>query len=152
MASEAECRPKAGEECSQHGGARAAHGSQCEPLPAPNRAQILTLRRRREVNALFARGTRFRGRLLTIVVASTSEPRPRCLFVVGRKVGKAVVRNRVRRRLRECYRLLLPRVAADSQVAFVARPDAATATWTQLAREMSALLERAGVLEHNGCG
>lgn len=72
-------------------------------------------------------------------------------IVVSRKVGNAVVRNRVRRRLREGLRALMhertprPRpVAADLIV--IARPEAAGADYHALRRALAKALERAGFL------
>jgi ribonuclease P protein component len=69
------------------------------------------LTRRSEYLAV-ARGRRIRrsGFLLQAVQSATSEPRPaRIGFTVTRKTGGAVVRNRIRRRLKEAIR-----VAADA--------------------------------------
>jgi len=67
--------------------------------------------------------------------------------VVSRKVGKAVTRNRVRRRLREAFRALLsqrgPRERpAGTDVVIIARPEAATANYAQLKSALVRALER----------
>ncbi len=107
--------------------------------------KLVTLRRQREIDALFRGGRRLRGRLLMAVVLPRPEEGPRALFVVGRKVGGAVVRNRVRRRLREAYRAAVGRFQRPIDVALVAHPPAAEATYQQLAAELAELLAKAGV-------
>ena len=62
-------------------------------------------------------------------------------FSVSRKVGNAVVRNRIRRRLRECFRPLLGDVKPGLYV-FVARPSAAKATFQSLQRDVRYLLKK----------
>lgn len=69
-----------------------------------------------------------------------------CGFVVSKKVGNAVTRNRVKRRMREYLRLLLPRLKHGMYV-FSARPAAADASYQQLAVDMQRLLERMGVFK-----
>lgn len=72
-------------------------------------------------------------------------------IVVSRKVGNAVIRNRVRRRVREGLRALLrerrPKqspVKADMIV--IARPEAAGADYHLLRRALATALERAKFL------
>jgi ribonuclease P protein component len=65
---------------------------------------------------------------------------------VGRRVGGAVVRNRVRRRLRELARRRLGRVAPGWDLVIAARAPAATATSAALGAELDRLLARAKVL------
>ena len=72
-------------------------------------------------------------------------------FSVSKKVGVAVVRNRTKRRLRECVRPLLERMSGGLYV-FVARPSAAEQSFAQLNRQVGQLLTRAGTLaapDHN---
>ncbi|MEX5635495.1 ribonuclease P protein component [Parafrankia sp. FMc2] len=57
---------------------------------------------------------------------------PRAGFSVGRRVGNAVVRNRVRRRLREQTRLRLSSLPRGTAVLIRALPSAAGATSAEL--------------------
>ena len=70
----------------------------------------------------------------------------RCAFVVSRRVGHAVVRNRVKRRLRAAARALLPRLASGWDLSFSARPAAARATWEELRGAVEETTRRAGLL------
>ncbi len=62
-------------------------------------------------------------------------------FSVSRKVGNAVVRNRTKRRLRECFRPLLGDVKTGLYI-IIARPSAAKATFQSLQKDVRSLLKR----------
>jgi ribonuclease P protein component len=70
--------------------------------------------------------------------------RTRYGFAVGRRVGKAVERNRVRRLLREAARLTPVRPGAD--IVLIARPAAAGAGYTEVRAAVTELLRRARLL------
>src|SRR5262245_4176761 len=65
----------------------------------------------------------------------------------GRKLGSAVVRNSVRRRLRSVLRELDPLMARGWDVLIVARADAANAQQSDLHAALRQLLRGAGMLE-----
>ena len=69
---------------------------------------IESLRSRADFDAVARRGRARRHRLFTIRVRRNGLGRVRCGFAVSRRVGGAVVRNRVRRRLRQLMRALPP--------------------------------------------
>jgi ribonuclease P protein component len=66
---------------------------------------------------------------------------PRLGFSVSTKVGGAVVRNQVKRRLREaCGEWLASNAGEPVDIVVVARPDAAKATFADLRNDLVALL------------
>lgn len=71
-------------------------------------------------------------------------PLTRCGFSVGKKIGKAVVRNKVKRRLREITRVTPIKTGWD--IVFIARPGTAAASFADLERVITGLLGHARLL------
>jgi len=84
--------------------------------------------------------------LLTLNAAPSRRRVSRSGFVVAKRFGKAVDRNRARRRVREAVRLAYGRVAAGWDLVFVLRsPDLLTIEFLELQAVVEQLLRRAGV-------
>jgi len=107
--------------------------------------------RRLTLSSEFARvkgqGTAERGRFLVLGALKVKEETSfRAGFVTPKHIGGAVVRNRVRRRLRNIVRTTQPQLRAGLWLVVVARPHAAKATHEQLRDEWLRLAERASIL------
>ncbi len=59
-------------------------------------------------------------------------------ITTGKKIGKAVTRNRCRRLIREAYRLISPQIKGTWDIVFVARTRTATASMPQVKKAMTA--------------
>jgi ribonuclease P protein component len=108
------------------------------------------MRHKRDFAAAIRGGKRF-GRPLMVghlAVRAGLDELPRVGFVVSRAVGPAVVRNRVRRRLRHLAAGYLHSLPRGSLLVLRANPQAATARQADLAAELDvivrALLRRQG--------
>lgn len=104
-----------------------------------------TLRRRADFDAVMRSGTARSHRILVLRWRHTDRAETRVGLSAPRSIGGAVVRNRVRRRLREIVRERLADIGAGYDLLLIARPDAANASFAELRSAWATLLERAGI-------
>ena len=99
---------------------------------------VRQLRKRAEFLAV-RRGEKRRGRLFLLEVLERGDDAPpRVGYTVTRKVGNAVQRNRIRRRLREAVRLTAAGdMAAGSDYVIVGRGEILSAPFDQMTGELS---------------
>lgn len=109
-------------------------------------SKLQTLRRQRDIEKLFSKGQRFRGDYIRLVIRIRSGEGLRILLVADRHVGKAVVRNRFRRRMRHAMRELRSELQMGCDIAIVGLPLAADAAFADLVDELRTGLGRSNLL------
>ncbi len=101
------------------------------------------LRKNRQFQYVYHKGKSCACREL--VLLHVRNPRLQVGFSVSRKVGNSVMRNRVKRRLREQFRLMMPRLRTGLYV-IVAREGAAKADSRALGAALHQMLRRQGLI------
>lgn len=96
---------------------------------------------------LYSKGKSAASPALAVYVRPNNHRKSRLGITVGAKVGKAVRRNRVRRRIREAYRIHEEAMAPGFDMVVVARVRAAHAPYGEIERDLLRLLDRLGVYE-----
>ena len=105
------------------------------------------LRQATEFTRVRKEGKSIRGELLTLAFLKDAERVPaRAGFVTSRRVGDAVVRNRIRRRLREIVRKHQHQLVNGSWIITIALGRASGARFAELEGEWLRLAERASIL------
>lgn len=104
------------------------------------------LRRAADFQQVRARKRSWANSLLVLNTAANELGQPRLGVVVSRRVGNAVVRNRVRRRIREAVRLRLVDLTPSCDLVFLARAPSAAAEWSTLRGAVDELLRRARLI------
>ena len=105
------------------------------------------LAKRRDFASVFSQGRTWASQLLVLRAGANGLDYSRYGFIVSKRLGKAVARNKVRRRLREGARALLTRPGWD--IVISARTAAAQADYHELKRAVASLLARASILAAN---
>ena len=96
---------------------------------------------------LYAKGGCVAGRYLVLYCRRIGLEENRVGLPVSKKLGGAVVRNRARRRLRECYRLNEHLLRPGYDIVFVARTKTAYLKSTDILSYMKKHLKEAGVID-----
>ena len=108
-----------------------------------------TLKKARDFDRVFRQGRSVVGQEIILYVLRRPRPGRRVAFCVSKKLGPAVVRNRMRRRLREVYRLNREKLANRCDLILLARPATMKAPFQALERTFLHLAGRAGVLRED---
>ncbi|MGA7239031.1 MAG: ribonuclease P protein component [Bryobacteraceae bacterium] len=106
----------------------------------PKRVRIL---RSKDFRKVYDEGSRFSGSLFAAFCLRNADGGgPRIGFTVPRAVGKAVARNRIRRRVREAVRLELERLNPQWSIVINPRRKTLEASTEEIRREVERLFRR----------
>jgi ribonuclease P protein component len=100
------------------------------------------LRSGTEFRRVFAQGIRLEGAFFLLVAMENGRGYSRLGLAASRRVGGAVTRNRVRRLLRETFRLNRSAEARGFDLVLVPRSDMVTSTRSEVEREYRKRLRR----------
>jgi ribonuclease P protein component len=105
------------------------------------------LRSKADFTATIREGRRARGRALRLTARENGLAHNRYGFAIARRNGGAVVRNRIKRRLREIVHQLPMHQGQD--VLITAMDGSATASFKQLTRDIERSSEKLSLLERS---
>ncbi len=100
----------------------------------------LRLRRSEDYKRVQRKGRRRHAPHLVMVWLNADREKPRFGMAVSRKVGNAVVRNRVKRWLRESFRKQRGDLT-NLDAVFIARPSASDATYSEIFEQVGNLFD-----------
>ena len=104
--------------------------------------------KRRDFVRLQLEAKRFSSAVVALSVSPALGENSRLGLIVSTKISKrAVIRNKIKRRLRETFRELRPRLNGSYDIIFVARPKATESDYKSIRASCIKLLVQAGVLD-----
>lgn len=89
------------------------------------------LTKRKEFGYIYKNGKKLSTPALMVIYITTKLNHPRFGFVVNKKLGKAHMRNKIKRQFREIVRTHLDQFSPKLNYIFVAKPDILTLSFTQ---------------------
>ena len=98
---------------------------------------------------LYAKGESAVGRFVVVYARRNGSKTSRLGITTGLKLGRAVDRNRARRRIRECYRLLEARLKAGYDLVIVARPAAIDGDFAEMQKSFLRCCKKLGLLKED---
>ena len=114
-------------------------------LPQPHR-----LKRSADLAVVQQQGRSWRHPLCILLVGQGGSKATRFAFIASRRVGNAVVRNRVKRLLREAVRHHLDEIQPGRDCVWIARPLLPQASFAEVETAVLQLLERSKLLSDSG--
>lgn len=115
--------------------------------------KTLSLSENHRFRALYGRGKSKAGRFMVVYCQKNRLGKLNRLgLTVSKKLGKAVTRNRIRRRLREAYRLNEHGFKSGFDIVIVARHGSEKAPFSALEGEMKSLFKDLGISEAGSNG
>lgn len=105
-----------------------------------------SLKRNKEFRRVYNKGRSAVTRTLVMTHLTTGRDDIRIGFAVGKKIGNAVTRNRVKRRLREAITPLLPEITPGCRLIFIARSAITEVSFKEIESTVRRLLQKAGLL------
>ena len=100
------------------------------------------MRKKADFDRAYSQGNRISSSSFTVITCSAGQVIPRLGVTISRKVGGAVVRNAVRRRLREVFRKNREAISAPLDIVVHVRPAAAGICYADLEAEFLRAVRR----------
>lgn len=104
------------------------------------------LKLNKDFRRLYSRGKSAAGGFVVVYYMNSRRGYCRAGFTVSKSVGKAVVRNRTKRLMRESYRLLEDRLSGNADMVIVARNRAAGKSFAQISRDLEYVMCSLGLI------
>lgn len=106
-----------------------------------------SLRRNKEFRYVYKRGKSVSDRNLVLIYVKTKTPHLKVGFSVSKKLGNAVVRNKVKRRMKEAFFSFLECIDHKCLIVFVPRDHLSEIDFPGIHLSMCKLLKKAGLME-----
>jgi len=103
-------------------------------------SRLERIRKKTDFTTIYAKGVRFHTQHFTVITHWNSLGTRRLGLTVNRKVGTAVQRNRIKRLLREFFRLNKERLPNSEDIIIIARPSVTSLTYEDILLELDSLL------------
>jgi ribonuclease P protein component len=123
---------------------RDTHTLEDRKLPKTQR-----LHRTTEFNLVYSKGKGYHNDFLVLFVLPTNTSERRVGIVAGKKIGKAVDRNRAKRLIREAYRLNKGNLIRGLDIVLIAKKGIEKLSLAEVENNLLELFKKAGILNQD---
>lgn len=103
------------------------------------------LKKNKHFSYIYKHGTRVSSQLVSLVYIKLKIKPFKVGFSVSNKIGKSVVRSRVKRQMSEAFRSLFPLVDKRFNYVFIAKEGISEKTFNQIKEMISQCIQKAGL-------
>ncbi|MDY0231731.1 MAG: ribonuclease P protein component [Candidatus Saccharicenans sp.] len=103
---------------------------------------IERIRKQKDFTELYRRGRRLKSRYFHLVFQPNGLEYSRMAVVVSKKIGKATVRNRIKRRFKELFRRNKHLLRQPCDLIFIAQKEIPKLSWEELQAEYKSMISR----------
>ncbi|NLW55975.1 MAG: ribonuclease P protein component [Firmicutes bacterium] len=107
-----------------------------------------SLKKEKDFKETFNKGQSYINQHFVLYVRPSEEKgQLKIAFCVGKKLGYAVKRNRIKRRMRHAFYSFMPQVARDYQIIVIARQKAREIEFSQFCSSLRSLFKKANLID-----
>lgn len=110
-------------------------------------SETVTLKKNYEFARVFKKGSFYVGRYITVYILPNKLSSNRIGISVSKKAGKAVIRNRKKRLVRESYRYYQDFILNGYDIVIAARADETVPSYGAILKEFKYLLKRLQIFD-----
>lgn len=106
-------------------------------------AALHKLKKNYEFKKVYGEGRYYVEKYVVMYIIMNDSAMNRVGFSVSKKVGKSVVRNRVKRLMKEAYRQFAGCIKTGYDIVFTARAGSGTATFSEIEKNIASIIKKA---------
>ncbi len=114
--------------------------------------KIYRLRSNMEFKKVYSGGKNYWNRNLVLYVKKNNIGNTRVGYSITKKIGNSVIRNKIRRRMKEIYRLNFKGIKSNYDLIFIPKRNVVNISYKELESAMLHILKLAGVLTSQSDG
>lgn len=110
-------------------------------------SKIETLKSNMEFNKVYSKGKNYWNRNLILYVRKNDSENTRVGYSITKKVGNAITRNKIRRRLKEIHRLYIFNIKKGYDLIVIPKKNVVDLSYKELESAVLHIFKLAGILE-----